>query len=65
MAGNRRSLVVLVVVELEGGQGMTPVYTYELEDGTTGGIYAANVFEAEDEVFAEHGEHPTKMRETE
>lgn len=44
---------------------MTPVYTYELEDGTTGGIYAANVFEAEDEVFAEHGEHPTKMRETE
>ena len=65
MAGNRRTMVSLVVVELEGGQGMTPVYTYELYDGTVGGIYAANVFEAEDEVFAEHGEHPTEMRETE
>lgn len=65
MAGNRGHLVVLVVVELEGGKGMTPVYTYELYDGTAGGIYAANVFEAEYEVFAEHGEHPAEMRETE
>ena len=44
---------------------MTPVYTYELYDGTAGSTYAANVFEAEDEVFAEQGEHPTEMRETE
>ena len=42
---------------------MTPVYTYELYDGTAGGIYAANVFEAEDEVFAEHGEHPENVVE--
>lgn len=54
-----------MVVPDPGKHGMTPVYTYELDDGTTGGIYAANVFEAEDEVFAEHGEHPTEMRETE
>lgn len=44
---------------------MTPNYTYELDDGTTGGIYAANVFEAEDEVFATHGEHPTRLKEAE
>ena len=42
-----------------------PVYTYELSDGTTGSVYASNVFEAEDEVFAIQGDHPERLTEAE
>lgn len=42
---------------------MAPVYTYELVTGESGSLYASNIFEAEDEVWAIHEDHPLEMKE--
>lgn len=40
-----------------------PVYTYTDANGESGSIYAANIFEAEDEIYATTGDHPDYLRE--
>lgn len=40
-----------------------PVFTYDMGDGESGSIYAANIFEAEEEVYALFEQHPERMTE--
>lgn len=40
-----------------------PVFKYRMLSGETGSLYASNIFEAEEEVWAVHEDHPESLKE--
>lgn len=42
---------------------MAPMYDYEMEDGTTGAIYAWDVYSAENELYEQYDEIPLRLTE--